>query len=559
MYRLLIAYLVATSFVATVYADQTNAAPEAAIASAHPLATQAGISILKQGGNAFDAAIAVTAVLAVVEPYSSGIGGGGFYLLHSANTKKDVMIDARERAPLAATSDMYLDKQGNVIPNASINGALSAGIPGIPAALEHLANHYGKLPLSVTLKPAIEIAKNGYGVDDYFRKMMRFRLSAIQSSFGASKVFLVDDQVPEKGHNLVQVDLAKTLQSIADSGASGFYKGDIAKKLVSSVNASGGIWSLDDLSQYQIVEREPIVVEFQGMKITSAPPPSSGGIALAQMFNMLSNLDYMNSPPELRAHYVVEVMRRAYRDRAEYLGDADYVDVPVEKLTSKKHAKQLVKNLSKNTATSSADLKAVGVSENVSVDTTHFSILDSKGNRVSATLSVNYPFGSGFVAEGTGVLLNDEMDDFSIKPGSPNVYGLVGGAANAIAPGKRMLSSMSPTFLETDTHLAIIGTPGGSRIITMVMLGALEFIENTDAGDVVNLPRYHHQYLPDKLFYESDAFSQTLIKKLMLKGHILEEKKSTYGNMQIVIKNKKTTRITAASDNRGIGSSVVLH
>ena len=540
----------------TAYAGQSS---EAAIASAHPLATEAGISILKQGGNAFDAAVTVSAVLAVVEPYSSGIGGGGFWLLHSAGTKKDTMIDGRERAPLAATRDMFLDKSGDVIPKASIDGPLSAGIPGMPAALAHLATNYGALPLSVTLKPAIDIAKNGFEVDNYFRKMMGFRLEAIQSSWAAAEIFLDDDQTPRLGYKLIQTDLAKTLEAIANHGSDGFYKGEVANKLVSSVKSAGGIWSHEDLSSYRVVEREPVTGEFNGMKITSASPPSSGGVALVEMFNMLSNLDYMNSSGSQRVHHVVEVVRRAYRDRAEYLGDTDFVDVPVNELTSKNHAKKIIKTFTTEKATPSVSLKRINSPAQKSVDTTHFSIIDKNGNRVAATLSINYPFGSGFVAEGTGVLLNDEMDDFSVKPNAPNIYGLVGGEANAIEPGKRMLSSMSPTFLETKDRVAAIGTPGGSRIITMVMLAALAFYEDGDVETLVNLPRYHHQYLPDKIFFESDALTQKIVNELVLLGHDLEEKTSPYGNMQVVIRNKKTSIVSAASDKRGIGKSVVLH
>lgn len=535
----------------------TKVVDEAAIASAHPLATEAGISILKRGGNAFDAAVAVSAVLAVVEPYSSGIGGGGFWLLHVADQNRDVMIDGRERAPFAATRDMYLDQHGEVIPGASIDGPLAAGIPGVPAALEHLSVRYGVLPLSETLQPAIEIAEKGFVIDDHLRRVMNFRLEAIQSSWASAEIFLVDDQVPDPGAVLVQSDLAATLRHIAERGADGFYKGEVARKLVSTVTEDGGIWTLEDLADYTIVEREPIKAEYRGMKITSAAPPSSGGVALAEMFNMLDGLEYQESDRVQRVHYVTEVMRRAYRDRAEFLGDTDHVDVPVDRLISESHAAGLIEGLASDVATPSNSLKAVDVDDNKSVDTTHFSIIDQRGNRVAATLSINYPFGSGFVAEGTGVLLNDEMDDFSMKPGEPNIYGLVGGYANSIAPGKRMLSSMSPTFLETEGRIAVIGTPGGSRIISMVMLSALEFFEGGEAQQLVDLPRYHHQYLPDRIFHESDVFEDAEKAALVKKGHVLEAVKMSYGNMQVVVKDKSSSRLSAASDRRGIGSSFV--
>lgn len=567
MVRLLTAFVSTVFFsisVGCVSADLTTDATQiqdsqAAVATAHPLATEAGVSILKQGGNAFDAAVTVSAVLAVVEPYSSGVGGGGFWLLHSANTKKDVMIDGRERAPLAATSDMFLDKNGDVIPKSSIDGPLSAGIPGVPAALVHMANNYGELPLSVTLKPAIDIAKNGFEVDEFFRRMINFRLEAIQACWATAEIFLIDDQAPDQDYRLRQADLAKTLQAIVDHGSDGFYKGEIADKLISSVRSAGGIWTHEDLASYRVIERQPVYGEYKGMKITAVPPPSSGGVALVEMFNMLSDIDYAKSTDSQRVHYVTEVMRRAYRDRAEYMGDTDFVNVPVERLISKAHAKNIISELSPDKATLSSSLKPIETDDKKSVDTTHFSVIDKKGNRVAATLSINYPFGSGFVAEGTGVLLNDEMDDFSLKPGTPNIYGLVGGHANSIQPGKRMLSSMSPSFLETEDRLAILGTPGGSRIITMVMLAALAFHENGEASELADLPRYHHQYLPDKIFYESGAFSRKTINNLNHMGHVLEEKQSPYGNMQVVIKDKKTSRVSAASDKRGIGKSVVFH
>ncbi|MDH5711957.1 MAG: gamma-glutamyltransferase [Gammaproteobacteria bacterium] len=529
---------------------------QSAIASAHPLATEAGIEILKKGGNAFDAAVAVSAVLAVVEPYSSGIGGGGFWLLHVAKNRDDVMIDGRERAPLAATRDMFLDENANVI--ASIDGPLSAGIPGSVAALEHLSKKYGSLPLSDTLQTAIHYARDGFPVDEYYRKMAQHRLSALQASDDAAKIFLRNDQVPEVGTVIIQPDLAKTLEAITKEGAKAFYTGEIAQKMVDSVKEHGGIWSMQDLAEYEAVERSPEVIVYKGMRFVTAPPPSSGGLALSEMLNMLSffNIEKMQSAE--RTHILVEVMRRAYRDRAEYLGDPDFVEVPAEMLTSTVYTNKLVKSISRKKATPSASLKAVADPSGAGTDTTHFSIIDAEGNRVSATMSINYPFGSGFVAAGTGVLLNDEMDDFSVKPGVPNVYGLVGAEANAIEPGKRMLSSMSPSFLETHDRVAVLGTPGGSRIITMVLLAMFEFYNGGDAQSMVELGRFHHQYLPDKITYEPDALDEDVVKVLMDKGHHVEEMTDTYGNMQVVITYKKDGHTEAASDPRGVGKAMVL-
>lgn len=535
----------------------TSTAQPSAVASAHPLATQAGIDILASGGNAFDAAIAVTAVLAVVEPYSSGIGGGGFWLLHIEQDDRDVMIDGRERAPMAATRNMYLDRDKQVIAGASINGPLSAGIPGVPAALDHLALNYGRLPLSQTLQAAIRLARTGFKTDEHYQRMAAFRAEALNASPQAAAIFLRNNSAPVPGTRIVQPDLADTLNTIAKEGAKGFYRGELAARLVDAVVKNGGIWSKQDLAAYRVVERAPVSGEYRGMKIVSAAPPSSGGIALIQMLNMLAGFDLDALEEPARVHLLAEVMRRAYRDRAEYLGDTDYVEVPVARLLSDEHAQALGATISMDEATSSAQLKPVVVDNLKAADTTHFSVIDSDGNRVAATLSINYPFGSGFVAADTGVLLNDEMDDFSSKPGTPNVYGLVGAEANAIEPGKRMLSSMTPTFLETAERVAVVGTPGGSRIITMVLLAALEFQRGGTAADMVNLGRFHHQYLPDRISYEPDLFDEAMITVLFELGHEAEMLDSSYGNMHAVVLDRKSKQLDAASDQRGGGKAMV--
>lgn len=538
------------------FAAATNKPSQAAIASAHPVATQAGFEVLEKGGNAFDAAVAVSATLAVVEPYSSGIGGGGFWLLHNKKENKNIMIDGRETAPLNATRNMYLDKEGNVIPGLSVNGALAAGIPGEPAALVHIAENYGKLPLKVSLAPAIRAARNGFVVKEEYRRMASFRLEALQASTAAAAIFLKDNQVPPPGHVIKQPDLAKTLEAIAKNGHKGFYSGKVAKKLIKENNTANGIWSEKDFRFYKVKERQPIITQYKDYQLTSVAPPSSGGVALAEILNILSAYNLEQLSKTNRVHVTVEAMRHAYRDRAEFLGDSDFVKVPVKKLISKKHASVLQQKIDFEKATPSSQLKGVADTSGGN-HTTHFSILDKQGNRVAATLSINYPFGSGFVAAGTGVLLNDEMDDFSAKPGVPNVYGLVGAEANAIEPGKRMLSSMSPTFIESEDKLAVIGTPGGSRIITMVLHGILATIEGKSAEQVVNLPRYHHQYLPDVIQYEPGTFSDKTIEKLQQLGHQLKPLDNTYGNMHLVIWDKKENRVTAASDKRGEGQAIV--
>lgn len=535
----------------------SNLHAAAGIATAHPMATRAGEKILAEGGNAFDAAVAISAALAVVEPYSSGIGGGGFYLLHRSSDGFETMLDAREKAPLKAHRDMYLDKKGNIIRNASMDGALSAGIPGVPAALEHLSKKYGKLSLKQSLQAAIAYARNGFKVDAHYRRMAGFRLKALRASPDAAKIFLRNNEVPAEGEIIKQADLADTLSAIAEKGSAGFYTGVTAKKLIRGVTQSGGIWGNDDLKKYSVVERKPISGQFHEMKITSAAPPSSGGIALVEILNQLSfySLSGMEKPEAI--HLAIEAMRRTYRDRAQFLGDTDFVAVPVERLTDKNYAAGLAATIHPDKATPSNLLPGVS-HENNSRDTTHFSVIDHQGNRVSATLSINYPFGSGFVPPGTGVLLNDEMDDFSAKPGVPNAYGLVGAEANAIEPGKRMLSSMSPTFLETDERLAVIGTPGGSRIITMVLLGSLRFYFGANADDIVNGPRFHHQYLPDIVSYEPNTYNEKIIQSLKNKNHTLDQAKNTWGNMQLVIWDKTNKKISVASDKRGAGQAIII-
>jgi len=537
--------------------------PRAAVATAHPLATEAGMAILAQGGNAFDAAVAITAVIGVVEPYGSGIGGGGFWLLHRNADGFQVMVDGRETAPAAAHRDMYLDAQGRVRPGASIDGPLAAGIPGVPAAMVHIAERYGRLPLKTSLQAAIRIAREGFPVDEHYRRYAGFRAKVLNRYPAAAAQFLVDGEVPPLGHLLKQPDLADTLSLIAEQGRAGFYSGPLARRLVKGVTEQGGIWSLKDLEDYRVVERQPIVSRLGGMTVVSAAPPSSGGIALAQMANMFNRFPLSGMSEVDRKHLSIEIMRRAYRDRAEYLGDSDFVEVPVAMLTSEDHAKRLVGDIDIKQATPSSELRPVFNPGGQGADTTHFSVLDRDGNRVAATLSVNYLFGSCFVAPGTGVLLNDEMDDFSAKPGVPNAYGLVGAEANAIAPGKRPLSSMSPTFLEDERGIAILGTPGGSRIITMVLLGAMAYADGGSAEDLVRLPRFHHQYLPDKVFYEAPAFSARTAEALKARGHKLHRQRndrgedSNYGNMQAVVWDKRAGKVTAASDPRGIGRAMV--
>ncbi len=559
MKRLSIKYAAATLLLlATASGAGAAAVPgKAAIASAHPLATEAGMQILREGGNAFDAAVAVAGALAVVEPTSSGLGGGAFFLIHRASDNFETMIDAREVAPQAATRDMYLDKDGNPIRGLSVNTALAAGIPGEPAGLAWMASKYGKLPLKQSLQPAIRLAEEGFPLYTRLRGSINGRKAVIAKSPDAAEIYLVDGEAPAEGAIIKNPELAKSLRIFAAQGAKGFYSGPLAERLVSGVRELGGIWTLEDFANYRAKERKPVVGEYRGAKIVSAPPPSSGGIALIDALNILSGFDLTTVDSATRKHLVIEAMRRVHRDRAEYLGDPDFVSIPIEKLIHPFYAAGQRASIRMDRATPSDALPGIVEPGQAGMQTTHFSVLDAKGNRVAATMSINFFFGSGIMVSGTGILLNNEMDDFSMKPGVPNGFQLVGGDANSIAPGKRMLSSMTPTFVETKDGMMILGTPGGSRIIGMVLLGVLEWMDGKTAEQIVALPRYHHQYRPDVVSFESNAFTVDEKTTLEKRGHTLRDMQTTYGNLEVVTWNKKTGEVKAASDPRGAGVGLV--
>jgi gamma-glutamyltranspeptidase/glutathione hydrolase len=533
--------------------------PKAAIASAHPLATEAGFEIINKGGNVFDAAVAVSATLAVVEPASSGLGGGGYWLLHRANNDKEILVDGREKAPLAAHKNMFLDKSGKVIPLLSLEGGLSAAIPGLPAALVHLSEKYGKLTLAESLKPAIRYAQFGFAITERHRRMLKSRLNLLDKDSEAASIFLNRGSVPKPFSILRQSDLADTLKQLAEYGRDGFYDGNVAEKLVSGVRKAGGIWRLEDLKAYEIIERIPVKGRYQGINITSASPSSSGGIVLLEALNILSGFELQNISETTRKHLIVEALRHAYHDRALYLGDPDFINVPAQYLLSPTHADYLRSTINPLKALPSSALSGDAPELQQGTQTTHFSIMDGEGNRVAATLSINMPFGAGVVPEGTGVLLNDEMDDFVSQANALNGYGLTGGAANSIAPGKRMLSSMTPTFLETTDRIGVLGTPGGSKIISMVLLGVLDFAKGNNPDSWVNIPRFHHQYLPDVLEYEANALTPCEINTLKSMGHELRPARRSYGDMQAVQLNKITHQLSAASDPRGEGSAKLSH
>ena len=548
--KLLIVINLAFFFGESIHSEGFN---EAGIATAHPLATKAGYEILEMGGNAFDAAVTVSAVLSVVEPYSSGLGGGGFFLLHNAEDGQSVFVDAREKAPSMADRDMYLDENGDVLRTASLNGPLASGIPGLPAALHHVANNHGSMPLYKLLEPAIRLARDGFPAYERLITALNVAKKSRTLSPKFKAVFMPNDQLPEVGQLIKQPELAKTLEIIASNGHDGFYSSFFTQKMIDEARQDGSIWLADDFKNYSVVEREPIELNFLGTQLTTAPPPSSGGTTIATILNIISEFDFIEMDISTRTHLVVESMRRAYRDRAFFLGDPDFVDVPIKKLTSKEHASILAQSIDMNAATPihEDDQLDEKYAWNEGSHTTHFSILDMDGNRAAVTQTINTWFGSGYMLPSSGLILNNEMDDFSAKPFAPNRYGLVHGEQNSIQPNKRMLSSMTPTFIESEKGLAILGTPGGARIITMVLLSILDYFEGGTAETMTATKRFHHQFLPDVIRYEKDAFTEETITILESKGHTLQEI-SSYGNMQVVTWEKDSGDVSSSSDPRGI-------
>jgi len=540
---------------AVVAAEPPFSRPEqSAIASPHPQATAAGREIMVAGGNAFDAAVAISATLAVVEPYGSGLGGGGFFLLRqSGQPASYVFLDAREKAPLKATYDLYR-RNGKVQPALSLNGPLAAAIPGLPAALVELAERYGKLPLSISMAPAIRVAYQGFAVDRIYQQRATARLSALRDDPESARLFLRNGEVPALDEVIKQPELAATLNRLADRGRDGFYNGLTAQSMVHEVRVAGGIWSPEDLDQYQIATRTPLRHPLDGQReLISAPPPSAGGVALAQSLTMLQQLPWRESDKVQRAHYVLEVLRRAYRDRG-LLGDPDFVANPLSHLLNREYLAQLAGSISPEQATPSKSLPPAPPWRE-GEHTTHFAVLDNDGNAVAATLSVNLPFGSAFTVPGTGVVLNDEMDDFAADPHGSNAYGLAGSQANSIAAGKRPLSSMSPSFIESPEEFAAFGTPGGSRIPSMVLLSMLQYLDGQPVASWPAVARYHHQYLPDVVEHEPDAFTPDEMSQLQARGYQFKEVPKGYGNQQVLFWNKSGKKVEAASDPRGLGES----
>lgn len=508
-------------------AHAASVAPVAAengmVVAAQHLATKVGVDVLKRGGNAVDAAVAVGYALAVVYPAAGNLGGGGFMTLQLADGRK-TFLDFREKAPLAATPNMYLDKDGNVIKGLSTHGHLAVGVPGSVSGLEWAREKYGTLKRQELLAPSIALAEQGFVLDQGDIDMLHTATADFRKDPASGAIFLKAGEPYQVGDKLVQKDLARTLKAISDKGPEGFYKGPVAQALTQSSQAGGGLITQADLDQYQTREMPPVECDYRGYHVVSAPPPSSGGVIICEILNILEGypLKDLGFRSAQSVHYQIEAMRHAYVDRNSYLGDPDFVKNPIARLTDKAYAAQIRAVIDPNKAGVSKDIKP-GVAPHEGSNTTHYSIADRWGNAVSVTYTLNDWFGAKVTVPGTGVLLNNEMDDFTVKIGVPNIYGLVQGEANAIAPGKRPLSSMSPTIVSKDNQpVMVVGTPGGSRIITAVLHTLLNVIDyGMNVQEAVDAPRFHQQWLPDVTNMENFAISPDTRKLLEAAGHKL--------------------------------------
>jgi len=509
------------------------------VSSQEMKASEIGLRVLKEGGNAIDSAVAVAYALAVTLPKAGNLGGGGFMILHSAKDKKAHAFDFREMAPAAATRDMYLAANGEVDEKRARFDPTSVGVPGTVRGLAVIHEKFGSKPIKELMQPAITLARDGFPVSPGLAADLVTLEKRLKSSPEITKVFYKENGEPYAlGETLVQRDLAWSLEQIAEEGEGAFYEGAIAQKLVDFMENEGGLITAADLKNYRVAGRVPVRGFYRGFEIVSMPPPSSGGVHLIQMLNILENTSLKaaghNSARSI--HLLTETMKYAYADRSAHLGDPDYVEVPMEWLTSKSYGKELYAKIQADKATPSSEIKPGVAVLSESGDTTHFSIMDKEGNAVSMTYTLNFSFGSLQMAPGTGILLNNEMDDFSAKPGVPNGYGLLGGEANAIQPGKRPLSSMTPTIVLKDgTPYLVTGSPGGSKIITTVLQTVLNVVEfEMNIAEASSLPRVHHQWLPDTLLYESGISVDTL-NNLRTLGHD-PQLSPTMGSVQSVMK-----------------------
>lgn len=538
------------------------------VVAAHPVAAQAGAEMLDRGGNAVDAAVAASFVISVVRPQSTGLGGGGFLLWHDHSEKKTHVYDFRERAPEAATRDMYLDPKGQFkkaffagkeVTNLPVNGHLAVAVPGLVKGLVEMQRAHGRLKLAEVMAPSIRVATLGFEVYPTLADALEDRKDILAIYESSKKIFFKDGKPLRQGDLLVQRDLAATLTLIAEQGSDVFYRGEIGDKIVAEIKRGKGILTKNDLLAYSMRERAPLIGSYRGYTVQSMPPPSSGGVHVIEMLNMLEEDDLakMGQGSASYLHLLSESMRRAFADRSTYMGDPEFVAVPVAGLTSKTYAKQLRSTIKKDRASVSLELRNPKLDLKESSSTSHISVVDHWGNAVSTTQTVNYKFGSCVVAEGTGIVLNDEMDDFSTKPGSANAFGLVQGEANAVAAHKTPLSSMSPTILfdKNGDVKMVVGSPGGPMIISAVLQTIINYIDfKMPLADAVHTYRIHHQWLPDQIKYERGGMSEGLLRQLEQKGHGVSAVTSI-GDVQAIVRDADGS-LEGVSDTRAEGKPV---
>jgi gamma-glutamyltranspeptidase/glutathione hydrolase len=535
------------------------------VVTAGDQASAAGVEMLKRGGNAVDAAVAASFAISVIRPQSTGIGGGGFFLLYLAKSKETVAVDFRERAPLAATRDMFV-RDGKAVPELSRNGPLAVAVPGLVAGLVEVQKRYGTMPLKEVMAPAIHLAEDGFPIYPQLAGAIGYRAKLLGDAPATRAIYFHDDRPLREGELLVQKDLARTLREIAEQGTDAFYKGRVAKAIVQEMKRRGGLITQEDLDAYRVMYRTPVVSTFQGAHIHAMPPPSSGGVLIAEMLNMLSGYPLQefgfHTPKSI--HLLTETMRLAFHDRARYLGDPDFTQAPIAMLTSPEYAEHQRAKINLSKATPSETVPAAKPGKIESTSTTHISILDKDGNAVATTQTVNLYFGSGVMPAGTGVMLNDEMDDFSAQESNPNAFGLIGeNSANAVAPRKTPLSSMSPTIVTRNGKvILVLGSPGGSRIISatlQVLLNVLAY--HMTLPEAMFAPRIHHQWFPDELLVEAkkDNPPEGLINALRQLGHkvtVVEDTgdgRTPFGNVQALQVDVSSGVITGVSDPRGEG------
>lgn len=529
------------------------------VASTSEIASRVGVEIMQRGGNAIDAAVAVGLALAVTWPPAGNIGGGGFMMIRRANGDTEI-IDYRERAPLAATREMYLDKKGDVIKGASTIGYRAVGVPGTVAGLSLALERHGKLKWADVIEPARKLAADGFAMNHHLTRSLEGTKKLLTQFPDSKRIFLRDERFYQEGERLVQPELAETLARLKDKGPREFYEGKTAQLMAEDMKANGGLITAQDLKQYEPTVRKPLKGTYRGYEILTMPPPSSGGAALLEMLNILEhyNLAYSGPGSSDSIHLLVESERRAFADRAEFMGDADFVKVPVEGLIAKKYAAELAQTIDPDHATPSSTIKAGKPTGPESTETTHFTVIDEEGNVVSNTYTLNGGYGSGATARGTGILLNNEMDDFTSKPGVPNAYGLLQSENNAIAPRKRPLSAMTPTIVLKDGKVWFaIGSPGGPTIINTVLHVVVNVIDfGMNIQQAIDAPRFHHQWMPDRIQFEPMGINRDTRVALERMGHVFAEKAGNMGDAEGVMIDLKTGMRLGASDPRSGGVAV---